>query len=193
MNTNGPLGSLLADLWGDLQQPDVIWQVAVLACCLGVAWLVGHVVRRREVGEGAMAWQLSQRGLKRLAFPLSALALVLLARAVMAQWHHVNLLSLAIPLLASLAVIRAVFFVLRHSFRGPMAGQFRAQFRLAGLERGCLAHHRLVAGPDRSAGRNRLHGRQAATQSVAHLAGPVHGTRHLAGRALAGQCRSRRA
>ena len=130
MNTNGPLGSLLADLWGDLQQPDVIWQVAVLACCLGVAWLVGHVVRRREVGEGAMAWQLSQRGLKRLAFPLSALVLVLLARIVMSRWHHVNLLSLAVPLLASLAVIRAVFFVLRHSFRGPWLTSFERSFAL---------------------------------------------------------------
>ncbi len=130
MNTDGPLGSLLADLWGDLQQPDVIWQVAVLACCLGVAWLVGHVVRRREVGEGAMAWQLSQRGLKRLAFPLSALVLVLLARIVMSRWHHVNLLSLAVPLLASLAVIRAVFFVLRHSFRGPWLTSFERSFAL---------------------------------------------------------------
>ena len=130
MNNNGPLGSLLADLWGDLQQPDVIWQVAVLACCLGVAWLVGHVVRRREVGEGAMAWQLSQRGLKRLAFPLSALVLVLLARIVMSRWHHVNLLSLAVPLLASLAVIRAVFFVLRHSFRGPWLTSFERSFAL---------------------------------------------------------------
>ncbi len=130
MNNNGPLGSLLADLWGDLQQPDVIWQVAVLACCLGVAWLVGHVVRRREVGEGAMAWQLSQRGLKRLAFPLSALVLVLLARIVMSRWHHVNLFSLAVPLLASLAVIRAVFFVLRHSFRGPWLTSFERSFAL---------------------------------------------------------------
>jgi small-conductance mechanosensitive channel len=130
MNANGPLGSLLADLWGDLQRPDVVWQVAVLACCLGTAWLVGYFVRRREVRDGAMAWQLSQRGLKRLAFPLSALVLVLLARIVMGQWHHVNLLSLAVPLLASLAAIRAVFFVLRHSFRGPWLTSFERSFAL---------------------------------------------------------------
>jgi small-conductance mechanosensitive channel len=130
MNANGLLGSLLAALWGDLQRPDVVWQVAVLACCLGVAWLVGYFVRRREVGEGAMAWQLSQRGLKRLAFPVSALALVLLARIVMGQWHHINLLSLAVPLLASLAVIRAVFFMLRHSFRGPWLTSFERSFAL---------------------------------------------------------------
>ncbi len=130
MSANGLLGSLLADLWGDLQRPDVVWQVAVLACCLGVAWLVGYFVRRREVRDGAMAWQLSQRGLKRLAFPLSALALVLLARLVMGQWHHVNLLSLAVPLLASLAAIRAVFFVLRHSFRGPWLTSFERSFAL---------------------------------------------------------------
>jgi len=56
--------------------------------------------------------------------------LVLLARIVMGQWHHVNLLSLAVPLLASLAAIRAVFFVLRHSFRGPWLTSFERSFAL---------------------------------------------------------------
>ena len=34
-------GGLLSDLWLDLQRPAVLWQVAVLALCLGLAWLVG--------------------------------------------------------------------------------------------------------------------------------------------------------
>ena len=34
--------------------------------------------------------------------PLVMLLLVLAARPVLAQWHHVNLLSLALPLLTSL-------------------------------------------------------------------------------------------
>jgi len=130
MNANSQFGNLLIDLWGDLQQPDVIWQMVVLACCLGVAWLIGHVARRRAVGEGTVAWQLGQRGLKRLAFPVSALLLVLVARLTMRQWAHVNLLSLAVPLLLSLAVIRAVFFVLRHSFRGNWLTSFERTFAL---------------------------------------------------------------
>jgi len=41
----------------------------------------------------------------------------LIARPLLAQWHHVNLLSLAVPLLLSLAIIRIVFFVLRLGVR----------------------------------------------------------------------------
>ena len=45
MSAQSEFGRLLADLWGDLQEPDVIWQVAVLAVCLGLAWLAGYLVR----------------------------------------------------------------------------------------------------------------------------------------------------
>jgi small-conductance mechanosensitive channel len=115
---NNEFGSLLIDLWADLQQPDMLWQVGVLGLCLGIGWSADRLVRRRTAGgdaEGLKA--LGQRGVRRLVFPVVALALVLVGRVVLARWHHVPLLSVAIPLLASLAVIRSVFFVLRHSFR----------------------------------------------------------------------------
>ncbi len=105
-------GALLRELWGDFQQPEVIWQIAVLVVCIGLALIIDHVfARRRKAGTGDM--QLGQRSFARIVFPLTALALVLVARPLLAQWHHVNLLSLAVPLLLSLAVIRAVFFALR--------------------------------------------------------------------------------
>ncbi|HZV54475.1 MAG TPA: mechanosensitive ion channel domain-containing protein [Rhodocyclaceae bacterium] len=121
-------GSLLIDLWDDLQQPGMPWQVGVLACCLGIATLFSYFVQSRKVQAGATALQIGHRGFRRLAFPLAALVLVLLARPVLAQWHHVNLLSLAVPLLVSLAVIRLVFFVLRLSFSGPWLGGFERGF-----------------------------------------------------------------
>jgi small-conductance mechanosensitive channel len=142
MSANSQFGLLLADLWADLQQPDVIWQVGVLAGCLSLAWLFSLVVRRRhalaEPG-GTRAAQLGQRGFKRVAFPLSALLLVLVARLLLGQWHHVNLLSLAVPLLLSLAVIRSVFFVLRLSFSGPWLESFERSF--AAFAWGIVALH----------------------------------------------------
>jgi len=107
-------GGLLSDLWLDLQRPAVLWQVAVLALCLGLAWLVSRAVRRRT-GEVQDA-QFGKRGLKRLAFPLAALVFVLIARPLLQQWHSVNLLKLAVPLLGSFAVIRAMMFALRTGF-----------------------------------------------------------------------------
>jgi len=138
MSSGSEFGRLLGDLWADLQQPDVVWQVVALGICLGIAWLAAYLVRRRAVGEDS-AWRLGHRGLKRVTFPLVALALVLVARVLLRQWQHANLLSIAVPLLVSLAVIRIVFFVLRHNFRGPWLGSFERSFAL--LAWGLVALH----------------------------------------------------
>jgi small-conductance mechanosensitive channel len=142
MSANSQFGLLLADLWFDLQQPDVIWQIGVLAACLALAWLFSFLVHSRQAQvapAGTRAARLGQRGFKRIAFPLSALVLVLVARPLLGQWQHVNLLSLAVPLLLSLAVIRGVFFALRLSFSGPWLESFERTF--AALAWGVVALH----------------------------------------------------
>lgn len=112
------LFSTLTELWQDLRQPDVLWQAAALCACFVVAWLADRQVRRLQGKSGAVAdhWRIGRGGVKRLLFPLVSLVLVVLARSLLHPWMHVNLLTLAIPLLASLAVIRAVLYVLRVSF-----------------------------------------------------------------------------
>lgn len=127
-----PIGSLLLDLWEDLQRPEVVWQVAVLAGCFALAWLFDrwvHVRFAQSSAEENAARRFGQRGLKRIGLPAVMLLLVLAARPLLAHWHHVNLLNLAIPLLSSLLLIRAVMFVVRHTFSGTAPW-------LAGLERG---------------------------------------------------------
>lgn len=51
-----------------------------------------------------------------MTFPVVALVLVLVAETLLRRWFHTHLLALAVPLLASLAVISAVFYVLRYTF-----------------------------------------------------------------------------
>jgi small-conductance mechanosensitive channel len=124
-------GNLLFDLWGDMHQPQVLWQVAVLLCCLGVAWFADRRVRAHRARSGtpeSRALQFGQRGLQRLTFPLVALVLVFLARPLLSHWQSVNLLSLAVPLLTSLAAIRMVFFALR---LGAPGAQWLANFERA--------------------------------------------------------------
>lgn len=124
----------LASLWrgvlADLREPDLVWQLLALAACLLLAKLGERMVRGRQVGTGR-AWELGHGGLKRIAFPLLALILVLLARPLAQQWIHVGLFSLVLPLLSSLAVIRVVFYVLRVSFAGATwLAQFERVFAL---------------------------------------------------------------
>jgi small-conductance mechanosensitive channel len=128
--TQNELASLWRGFIADLHEPDLLWQLLALAACLLVAKLGERLLRGRHVGEGR-AWELGHGGLKRIAFPLLALILVLLARPLAQQWIHVGLFSLILPLLSSLAVIRVVFYVLRLSFIGAT---WLAQFeRIFGL------------------------------------------------------------
>ena len=142
---------LLADLWLDLQQPEVLWQVGVLLLCLVMSWLFDRRIQTRFAPPEAEEHRVrafGRRGIKRLSLPLAMLLLVLAARPLLAQWHHVNLLSLAIPLLLSLVVIRSVMFVVRQGF-------FENAVWMAGFERvlafcvwGIVALHILGVLPD---------------------------------------------
>ena len=118
------IAELLIDLWRDVQQPAIFWQVGVLAVCLFIAWLITRqvktVLRRRRAADPALASGAREEGLRRVVFPLSALVLVMLARLVLANWHHMNLLKLAVPLLLAMAVIRLTVHALKRSF--PQAG-----------------------------------------------------------------------
>jgi small-conductance mechanosensitive channel len=116
-NVQQELASLAQGLLVDLREPGIAWQFLALAVCLGLAKLIEVLVRRRPRGEGKV-WELGQGSLKRLAFPLAAVFLLLVARPLLKPFISVHLLSLAIPLLGSLAAIRMVFYVLRHSFPG---------------------------------------------------------------------------
>ena len=130
--TPQPFGRLLADLWDDLQRPEAVWQIAVLAGCFVLAWAFDRWLQQRFAGAGeseSAAHRFGRRGLKRIALPALMLLLVLVARPLLAPWHHVNLLNLAIPLLTSLLLIRFVMFVVRHTFSAAAPW-------LAGFERG---------------------------------------------------------
>lgn len=118
------IAELLIDLWRDVQQPAIFWQVGVLAVCLFIAWLITRqvkaVLRRRRVADPSLAAGAGEEGLRRVVFPLTALGLVMVARLVLANWHHTNLLKLAVPLLLAMAVVRLTVHALKRSF--PRAG-----------------------------------------------------------------------
>jgi len=108
---SAPLTALLYDLG----QPDMPGQIGLLLACLLLALIPDRLLRRRAAAHEGLR-KLGLGALQRLAFPLTALALLTLARLIAAPYMHVRILAIAASLLAALAVIRAVFYVLRHSF-----------------------------------------------------------------------------
>lgn len=113
---SGEVFSIFRDLWGDLQDPDVWWQVGALLVSVVIAAAVARLLRRQRRPAEGSALQIGLSGVHRIIFPATALALVMLSRAVLRPWAHVNLLNVAVPLLLSLALVRMGIYVLRQAF-----------------------------------------------------------------------------
>ncbi|MDO8300834.1 mechanosensitive ion channel family protein [Lacisediminimonas sp.] len=118
------------ELLADLQDPRVVWQLVAIAVCVGIAWTVTWLARRSlKEHEQATLVGVGIRPLSAVFAPLLAAGLLLLVKPVLANWYNVSLLRLAIALLASSALIRAVFYVLRRIFaRSGNVGSFLRMF-----------------------------------------------------------------
>ncbi|WP_300456514.1 mechanosensitive ion channel domain-containing protein [Accumulibacter sp.] len=115
--------ALLVGLWRDLRDPGFLWQVVALAACLLLAWGLSRYGQRREFARSrtdhGVLRSFGTGSLKRVAFPLLALVFVLVVRKAFRYWHWgpISLLDLALPLLLSLALVRAAIYILRHAFQ----------------------------------------------------------------------------
>lgn len=105
----------LNQLRRDVAGHDFVWQVLALLLCLGLAYFLAHHWLRWRREQAEPARRLGQIG-ARLAFPLLASGLVGLVCILLKPFMAVSLLGLAWPLLAALALVRAVISTLRHSF-----------------------------------------------------------------------------
>jgi small-conductance mechanosensitive channel len=123
--------SVLVDLWRDLGKPAILWQVAALLACVLLAWALSRTARVQTTDSQSTAVRVGAGGFNRILFPLLVVGLLFIARAVLLGWGTANLLSVAIPLFASLAGIRFVVYLLRLGFAPGGA--------LAAWERGVAA------------------------------------------------------
>jgi small-conductance mechanosensitive channel len=119
------LSGLLLDLWSDLQQPAVFWQVATIAGCLLAGWLLARLARaavsRKHADDSFL--HIGIDSFSRVLSPSIGLLLILAARPLLGRFHHVNLLRVTIPLVGAFVLIRLSFYVLRRIFaRGGRVG-----------------------------------------------------------------------
>jgi len=146
----GP-ASLLAEVLHIVQReasrPQYVWQLVVIAAALAGAWFFTKVVRQRVAARvQAQAREPSRRidllqfsidGVRRLAFPVSAVVLVILGGFVLRTAGLIvrtgddQFLRLAVTLLAAMAAIRLFVYVLRRSFpRSNWIGTFERAIAL---------------------------------------------------------------
>jgi small-conductance mechanosensitive channel len=102
----------------DFSQPAALWQLGVLGCCLLIAWQVSGRLRlklRISRENSSATLRTAAISLYRAAFPLMGAALVAVAQAILGRWFPTHVLHLALVPLCGLAVLYAVFYVLRRS------------------------------------------------------------------------------
>ncbi|MDO9284597.1 MAG: mechanosensitive ion channel [Aquabacterium sp.] len=114
----------LQELLAALARPTALVELGLLVACLGLSWLVCAALRPRDaaaVGDAAAPpvgdgiW-FGQRGFDGALFPVLALALAVVARLLMRGHLPVAVFQLAVPVLASLALIRVSVRVLHAAF-----------------------------------------------------------------------------
>jgi small-conductance mechanosensitive channel len=106
-----------------LTRPSVLIELAVLAACLGGAWLLVRIARTGlDPQRRPNSVWFGERIVDGVLFPVVALLLALGARSLLASSALViALLHLAVPILASLVVIRVAVRVLRVAFPNSRA------------------------------------------------------------------------
>jgi small-conductance mechanosensitive channel len=116
--------ALLTKVWSDLQHAEFFWVALALVLILAFSAWFSYRLREQErkyhqSGQSALR-SFGIGSLKRIAFPVLALVLVLVLRKVLRalQWEHLSLLDLAVPLLVSWALVRIFVYVLRCVFTG---------------------------------------------------------------------------
>ena len=90
------------------------WQAGAILGALAAAWLATQALRRHfgrsgDDGEPALA----AAGVDRILYPICGIVLLLLAQAVLGHFQPTSLMRLAITLLAALAAVRVLVYVLR--------------------------------------------------------------------------------
>jgi small-conductance mechanosensitive channel len=98
----------------DLQSPVIALELAGLALCLALAWVLSWVFGRQYTGRASILF--GRRLMDGVLFPALALLLTLGLKLVLMKFQRVPLLKLALPVLVSLVLIRLIARVLAAVF-----------------------------------------------------------------------------
>ncbi|CDG81790.1 mechanosensitive ion channel family protein [Janthinobacterium agaricidamnosum NBRC 102515 = DSM 9628] len=117
--TQIPLTNLISDFANDARNPAMMWQCSAIIVCAVVGWGLARTARgwllRREPAASAAA-RFGAESFVRVLAPLMIAALLAIAKYFLSLTQTVHVLSVALPLCTSLALIRFGFYLLRRVF-----------------------------------------------------------------------------
>ena len=98
----------------DISTPAGLWQLVIVVAACAIAWMINGALRAYVMRHAPEHWKLGIGGINRVLFPLSTLIFVLIAKLILAHWHHTSLLLLTSKLLLAMAVIRLIVYAVRY-------------------------------------------------------------------------------
>ncbi len=111
---NSEIKLIWQEVIADISTPAAAWQIAAIITAVLVAWGINGILRAYVMRNAPGNWKLTIGSINRVLFPLSTLLIVLIAKAVLANWQHTSLLHLASTLLIAMAAIRLAVYAVRY-------------------------------------------------------------------------------
>ena len=118
-----PLLNLITDFVDDFRQPAILWQALVIVACLALSWVFVRQLRavlakRADASVPPASAEVRTRteSFIRILTPVLTAVLLGISQHFLARYQSVNLLSIAVPLCTSMALVRFGFYVLRRIF-----------------------------------------------------------------------------
>ncbi len=109
---------LWVDLLVELERPDLLLQILVLAACVLTGWFLSRQLMKKfsTRGDQTHLFQVPFDSFQIVLTPLLIVVFMTVAALVLGRWQHAGLLRMLLPLLLSFLLIRAGFFLLRKAF-----------------------------------------------------------------------------
>jgi len=109
--------NLLTNIWSDLHDPNVLWQVAVMLVCLSASYFFAQFLRQHFSvdASSAEADVIAAQSFTKMFFPILLFVFLCFGKFILLHWQHMYLLSLFIPITGAWAVTRFGIFLSRRS------------------------------------------------------------------------------
>jgi small-conductance mechanosensitive channel len=100
-----------------LLAPTALIELAVLAACVALAWMLVWGIRRAVSGGGERSILFGKNIFDGVLYPMALLGLAFVASLLLSQWIRLALFGIALPVLVSLVAIRMGVKVLQVAFK----------------------------------------------------------------------------